>query len=153
MLIKLRKPFIYLLFAFFIFLTISLNLSNGEASSNQSNIFLNLFVNIFNFLLPNRDLGLSEINGLNYFIRKFIGHFLLFSIDGLVSFILFKEQKCKYVTITILFGLIFSILCEFFQFLAGGRTFAIKDICLDFFSFIYLPSFIYICFIKKKEAK
>lgn len=149
MLIKYKKPIISLFFALFIFLTIALNFSNGQESIKQSNSFLDVFIAIINFFLPNRSLSTFEISGLSYVVRKFIGHFLLFAIDGFVSLLFFKLFSSSYIKITIIFGILFSIFCEFLQLLAGGRTFAFKDICLDFFSFTFLASLIYIIFKQK----
>lgn len=152
--VKTRKPKLYntllcMLFAFFIFLTFYLNFSNGSESKQQSSFFLDIFNHIFNFLLPNRSLNIEEIDGLHYVIRKFIGHFMLFSIDGVLTFFVFNMFSKKNFKYTIIFGVVFAFICEFMQLMAGGRSFALLDICLDFFSFILVPMIIYIYFAHK----
>lgn len=143
------KSLICMLFVFFIFFTFYLNFTNGERSQYQSRFFLDIASNFINFITPTRNLASFEIDSIHFIVRKFIGHFLLFGVDGVLTYLTFDIFCKRDFKFTIIFGAVFSILCEFMQYLAEGRTFSFLDICLDFLSFILIPVLFTIYFTSK----
>lgn len=87
------------------------------------------------------------INHDNYlsfseFVRKSIGHFLLFLVNGVFTFLFFYEldkdinykfkKKWHYIAISIILGLFFAGLSEFIQYLVPTRFGSFIDIGVDF---------------------
>ena len=92
------------------------------------------------------------------FIRKFIGHFLYFSILGIVSTLFYFSFSDKR-NYNILFffnymsGFSFAFITEFvFQKNTIGRTSSLQDVFIDFLGFIFLSGFISKWYFFKKQT-
>lgn len=123
--------------------------SNGESSSQQSGAFSSLLINIISFI-RGEALSSGEINTIHFEIRKFIGHFSLFLINGLLSLFILKfyYKKRMMFLYLMIFGIFLASLSETLQYFAGGRTFAINDILLDFFGYTFpIILFYYLSFV------
>ena len=78
-------------------------------------------------------------------VRKSIGHFLLFLVNGVFTFLFMYElnkdvnykykKKWHYIVITLLLGLIFASLSEFIQFLVPTRFGSFIDVGIDALGF------------------
>ena len=86
------------------------------------------------------DLTFSE------FIRKAVGHFLLFGIDGIFSYLFFyhlakykdfKNKWLKYIY-SVSLGIFISSLTEIIQLFTPGRYGDVIDVLLDVFGFLFM---------------
>lgn len=148
---KIKDIVFSILWGLTLILIIVLSNSNGELSQRQSGFFSNIYLGIVRFFL-NRPLLDTEISASQFLVRKFIGHFLLFLLHGWFSFELFSKIKNHKYLLLFIYGFGISLLSEFLQLLAGGRTFSVIDISLDFVSFLAIP-LILITLEKSKNKK
>ena len=108
---------------------------NGNQSSAESGRVTNIIKNIINFFIHN------AINDTNYetfhgVIRKLVGHFGLFLLDGVIvswdiHFLIQKKWWIKLI-ITLSFGLLIAILTEVIQLAVPGRAGSALDILIDY---------------------
>ncbi len=78
------------------------------------------------------------------FIRKALGHFLLFAFNGMVTtlaILSYRNRKNDFIIkqpylISGVFGFIIAILSEIIQHFTPGRFFAFKDIAVDTFGYL-----------------
>lgn len=132
--IKKKDIFTIIFFVFFFGLTIFFSFTGGDTSGNQSNFFVVIASNLISFFRGGRELDSFELYALTYTIRKFIGHFLLFVFNGLLSyffFLLFYERKLV-LQISFIYCLCLAIISETLQYYAGGRSPTVGDALLDF---------------------
>ena len=140
---KTKNTIIFIFWLITLFLIVVLSLSNGTLSQQQSGFFSNIYLNICKFFL-NRPLMEIEVSNITEIVRKGIGHMLLFIIHGLLTFMFFKSKPGISFILIIGYGFLLSTLSEVFQLIAGGRTFSLLDIALDFISFSYFPIVFYL---------
>lgn len=103
----------------------------------------------------------SNFGDFQGFIRKAVGHFLLFFVDGVFgfwTFYLFLKDKNKRLSLTILFslgvGLFFAGLSEFIQLLVPGRAGLFLDVVIDFSGYLVATLVLaLIIFIEKKRRQ
>lgn len=138
---------------------------DASASSGASQDLVHLLQNIINTLFPNA-INESNINAFHSFVRKFIGHFMMFVIDGFFvswSIYLFNIEKMKTknfyigIIVSLLIGLLLASSTEFIQLHTPGRSGEIKDVLIDFSGYILGTIIIFIvCFLlylnRKKKA-
>ena len=123
---------------------------NGNQSSMESGRVTNIIKNIINFFIHN------AINDSNYetfhgVIRKLVGHFGLFLLDGLIvswdiHFLIQKKWWIKLI-ITLSFGLLIAILTEVIQLAVPGRAGSALDILIDYSGYIIGAGIILLIFL------
>ena len=95
---------------------------NAYESSGQSNIIVSLTVKLIN---------IKDISLLTLIVRK-TGHFVEYLILGIWSYKCFKSNNInKYLLISILFCIFYSITDEIHQLFVLGRSCELRDILID----------------------
>lgn len=100
-------------------------------------------------------------NDFNGFVRKSIGHFLLFGVNAClttITLLLFLKPKMKeyfIVIISLAFGLVIASLTETIQYFVPGRSGLFKDVGIDMLGYTIFLSLLYLVillsrFIKKR---
>lgn len=131
---------------------------NGNQSSMESGRVTNIIKNVINFFIH------DAINDSNYgtfhaVIRKLVGHFGLFLIDGLiVSWDIHYLLKTKWwikIIVSLSFGLFVACLTEGIQLLVPGRAGSGIDILIDYSGYLIGSGIIFLIFLSiyrhKKE--
>ncbi len=135
-----KIAFIIHLIIFFICsaLIVYFSLSNGDESSQQSGFFSKIVISISEWI-TNRSLSVYEIEVIHFEMRKFIGHFTLFLLDGLSLFACldYLIDKKKSIIICLIFGLLLASSSEICQIFAGGRSSQFHDVILDYSGFVF----------------
>ncbi len=107
---------------------------NGEKSGSTSRSFTRKIIEILRI-----DKNLNEIEkeeliaNSQYIIRK-LAHFTIYTIAGIniYGFVnTYNIKKSNKLIITILIGILYAISDEMHQMFSGGRTPAVKDVCID----------------------
>ena len=130
---------------------------NGEASSKESSNVANIIASIIN-LFKHDAINAENFGTFVKYIRKIVGHFALFALSGGFTtwsiYLFFKETKFAYflwqLLFTFSFGLALSLITEFVQLFADGRSGAWGDVGIDiggYFCGVFLV--ILILFLKK----
>lgn len=113
---------------------------DATASSGASQGLVHLLQNMINTLFPNA-INESNIDAFHTFVRKFIGHFMMFVIDGFFvswTIYLFNVEKMKTrqfyigIIVSLIFGLLLASSTEFIQLYTPGRSGEFKDVMIDF---------------------
>ena len=138
----------------FLILTIVINVFiifqsvlDANNSTEQSSWVITFLSNTVNFFIPNL-INESNIDVFSHGVRKFIGHFSLFAVDGLVTtlFIYYllknKLDLIYQYSISLGFGFIIASTTEFIQIFRPGRSGEFKDIMIDFLGYLLLASLI-----------
>jgi len=112
---------------------------SGEVSSNQSSTLLNILIQVIDFLGIN--LTTIQLDELHIFVRKAIGHFALFLINGVFTYLsayywLYFSHKTKLFYV-FGFGLLLAGLSEFIQIYAPDRGPTFADAFIDFSGFSF----------------
>lgn len=123
------------------FLTLAIilfSVSSGEDSTSQSGFFVNLIAVTLDLL--NIRLLPSELDTLHNLVRKLIGHFALFGIDGIFGYLTFDSwfdwgNKKKFL-ITIILGILIATLSEVIQAFVPERGPSFVDVFIDLSGFI-----------------
>lgn len=133
--------FHYLLLIGFIFingLILFLASNSGEVSGNQSSFLLSLITNITRGLGIN--FSVAELDNLHMLIRKMIGHFGIFLLDGVLGILTIKSwlkvNALPQLWITLGIGLGVASLSEIIQLFAPERGPSVYDVFLDFSGYI-----------------
>ena len=116
---------------------------NGDASTSSSGAISDFIKNILNGIFPNL-INEGNIGAYHAFIRKFVGHFSLFLVDGLITswslYYLLELTKLKKWWIKIIvsasFGLFMAILTECIQLSIPGRAGSPIDILIDYAGYV-----------------
>lgn len=116
---------------------------NGDQSTVSSGVISNAIKNVLNTLFPNL-INDGNIKAFHGFIRKFVGHFSLFLLDGLISswaiyYLLEITKLNKWwnkIIISLIFGLLMAIITECIQLSIPGRAGAFTDILIDYAGYI-----------------
>lgn len=107
---------------------------NGEKSGSTSRTFTRKIVEILQIDKNLNEVEKEElIENAQYIIRK-IAHFTIYTIAGfnMYGFInTYKIRNKNKIIIVIFAGVLYAISDEVHQMFSGGRTPAIKDVCID----------------------
>lgn len=150
------RPYIYLsLFVLTTTLIAFFSLSPAEQSSEHSGIFVDAFAWLFALFgyTPTPDvLGL-----LDTIVRKLIGHFGLFFIDGVfayLTFVSFVKAKKSWIPLVISLSvtLVFSFTSELLQLFASGRAMMLTDVIFNYAG-AYTGIMLVYMLMNKKKAK
>lgn len=91
-------------------------------------------------IIPTPVIGDEDIGDFSTFVRKTIGHYLLFFVNGLVGFFTFyyfrKDDHWPAMIFLISIGAIFSGLSELLQLITPGRGARLLDVGINFLGFI-----------------
>jgi len=137
---KTRSPLAYVYLSLFIITSTAIIIFaslSGEVSSEQSSTLLNIVVKITTIFKIN--LSQTQLDGLHLFIRKAIGHFGIFLLDGAFALLSIHywtglKTRTKFV-VALSTGIFIAGLSEVIQMLAPNRGPAIGDVIIDFFGF------------------
>lgn len=112
----------------------------GAESGEQSSWVSTVAANAINFFHPET---INSTNWLSFdgFVRKFVGHYSLFFVDGLLGFFTFrlflnKGPRYREVIGVIVVGLMVAIITECIQLLVPGRAGLITDVAIDFIGYL-----------------
>lgn len=134
---------------------------NGDASFQASGPVVELFKSIIN-LFHAGTINDSNIGTFTQVIRKLIGHFGLFLIDGalttwsiyLVSAYWKKYKHWYGLIFTLFFGLFMAGLSEFIQIFIPGRSGELLDILIDYGGYLLgTGTIVLIAFLRYKKTK
>lgn len=137
---------------------------DAKKSTSESSWAADIVENVLNFFNKNavNDANRAEFHGV---IRKLIGHFGLFFIDGVLStfsvyFLLKNTKNNKHywlLTTSLSFGLLIAIISECIQLAIPGRSGEVLDILIDFSGYLLSSLIIYLIMFfniyKKKETQ
>lgn len=147
-------------------LAVSLNLFiilqsclNGDRSTESSGFVVELFKSIIN-AFHKETINDSNIGTFTHVIRKLVGHFGLFLVDGMItswSIYLFSYYLKKYkhwygLVFSLFFGLFIAGLTEVIQSFIPGRSGEIVDVLIDYGGYI-LGTGIIVLIVLLKEKK
>lgn len=132
---------IVLAIAIDVFIIVNACLPSGP-STTESNWIVEPAKNIINSIKENT-INETNISSFSSFIRKFVGHFSLFLVSGIlttlsIKFIYFDKELKFYgfMIISCISGLFLAILTEFIQIFVPGRSGQISDVAIDFLGYI-----------------
>lgn len=112
---------------------------NGNQSSNESSKIALLIKNVINTFSPNA-INESNFETFHGVIRKLVGHFGLFLIDGLFVYwtihFFFKDKWWVKIIISLGIGLFVASLTEMIQLFIPNRAGSFIDILIDYSGFI-----------------
>ena len=134
---------------------------NGDASSQASGPVVELFKSIIN-LFHAGTINDSNIGTFTQVIRKLVGHFGLFLVDGvftswsiyLASAYIKKYKQWYGLIFTLFFGLFMAGLSEFIQIFVPGRSGELLDILIDYGGYLLgTGTIVLIAFLRYKKTK
>lgn len=116
---------------------------SGEPSAEQSTSVGVIIGNIINTVIPSKPIDVTNKDYL-YFMRKLIGHFLLFGLSGILTTlgVMFSgiqnqnKKWIKYISIAS-FGIIWATLTEVAQSVTPGRVGSIEDVLIDSAGYLF----------------
>lgn len=132
----------------------------GAASAQESGRVARFLAHIINFFAHDA-INESNFDNFAYVIRKLIGHFGLFAVDGVAStyaFHLFSKEtkfKCVYYTIgaSLVFGLLIASISEIIQIFTPDRFGSWGDIGIDFAGYFLGTGLIVLILFLTKQVK
>ncbi|MCH5172081.1 MAG: VanZ family protein [Erysipelotrichales bacterium] len=100
----------------------------------------------------------QEMNKLKGTVRKQIGHFGLFAIDGIIGFLFFMSldlKKKNKIIFLISTGVIVAVVAELLQLIPKGRSCQFSDMLINFGGFITgaIASFVTLLIVKKVKNR
>ena len=130
----------------------------GAQSNKESSWIVEPAANIINAIKADT-INTSNYDSFSSFIRKFVGHFSLFGLSGVLStlsynfFIYDKSLKLSFFIIfSSITGLFLAILTEFIQLLVPGRSGEVLDVLIDLSGYVIgLLIIVLIVYILKKR--
>lgn len=135
----LSKAFYFFLIGLILWtaLILILSFSTGQQSTEQSNFISQIILNVFNFLrIPLQD---HVVNELHVWVRKLIGHFGMFAIDGFFAYMTFRmgwlKKSWQRFLFTMMFGLTVAALTETAQLFVPERAGLVVDALIDLLGF------------------
>ena len=109
----------------------------GAQSSRESNWIVEPVANIINSIKEDT-INASNYDSFSSFIRKFVGHFSLFGLSGILTSLSFKffyyNKRYKVVFLSIfsaLVGILLAFLSELIQLVVPGRSGELLDVAID----------------------
>ncbi len=137
-----KKIFPYLFLTFLILWTsliLVFSFASGEVSTDQSNFVSNLIVRFLSLFGVN--FGTNGLGELNVWVRKLIGHFGLFVVDGFLAVITLKafllQKPLKQFLWVMFFGVGVAVLSEIAQLFTPGRAGMALDVAIDVVGFLF----------------
>lgn len=134
----------------------------GDKSAAESNGVAQTAADIINTISP-QTITSSNFSDFAYMIRKVCGHFLAFTLDGILfslTFYFFTINRIYYkhylcILLSLSPGIVVAAISEVLQIFAGGRTASFADIGIDFggYSAGVLLVFLIIFFTKNLEPR
>ena len=153
----LAYTFSILAVALSVFIIIQSCLDGGE-STGQSSWVVELCKNVINFVIKDA-INESNIGTFTTVIRKLVGHFSLFLVDGVfvyLSLYYWLKEKKDMITLllfTLIFGLLLASLSEFIQSFVPGRSGELLDVLIDYGGYLLGTGITYlITYLIKKKA-
>ena len=153
----LAYTFSILAVALSVFIIIQSCLDGGE-STGQSSWVVELCKNVINFVIKDA-INESNIGTFTTVIRKLVGHFSLFLVDGVfvyLSLYYWLKEKKDMITLllfTLIFGLLLASLSEFIQSFVPGRSGELLDVLIDYGGYLLGTGITYlIIYLIKKKA-
>lgn len=134
---------------------------NGDRSTESSGFVVELFKSLINIFSKNA-INENNIGTFTQVIRKLIGHFGLFAVDGLISSwaiylssAYIKKYKHLYgLLFSLFFGLFIAGLTEVIQSFIPSRSGEIVDVLIDFSGYLLGTGIIaLIIFLRYKRTK
>ena len=130
----------------------------GAQSSKESSWIVEPAANIINAIKADT-INASNYDSFSSFIRKFVGHFSLFGLSGVLSTLSYKffvyDKSLKlsfFIIFSSITGLFLAILTEFIQLLVPGRSGEVLDVLIDLSGyFIGLLIIVLIVYVLKKR--
>lgn len=135
---------------------------DGINSTSQSGTIVNIakaIINFFNHDAINED-NIDQFSGV---IRKLVGHFGLFFIDGIfvtLSLYIYLNnkdwnRKPFFILFSLVFGLFLAFLTENIQTLLPGRSGELRDSMIDFSGYVLSSLIVSLCilFIIRKKNR
>ena len=134
--------FVFIIFYIFIlYLIFSFSLANAEKSTETSDKTTQIVIDVYDAVTPTKE-SVTErhsMEDIKHFIRKAIGHFLLFAslgfFDSLIAIFFFKK-KLAILLFSFLPGFFVALISEFLQTIAINRGPAISDVFLDYSGYL-----------------
>ncbi len=135
----------------------------GDESAATSFWIADILATMINFIKPGT-INIDNIDAFSYFIRKLVGHFSLFLLDGVfvgLTFYLFRIYKKNlnfwFATLFIfLIGFLVASSSEAIQLGIPGRVGAINDVLIDMAGYVLASIIVFLIFFfterKKKPA-
>ena len=121
---KIKKIISIILLIFWCMLIFYFSNQVGSLSENSSSRLINFFNNLFS-------INLYKFKYIRFIVRK-LAHVFLYFVLSLLSLNCFKRFKYqKYIIISFIFCLIYSIFDEFHQFFISERSAQITDVLID----------------------
>lgn len=126
----------------------------GEVTiSAHSTMDENVSASIQITVLKASTLNQEQEQTLYQFIRKGVGHFSLFFVDGILGYLTLyyflkgQRRHGKYLLITLGMGLILAVALESLQFLAPGRSPLLSDAIINFLGYLFASLMLFTIFI------
>lgn len=131
---------------------------NGEKSAVESNNFAHITADAINTVKPET---ITEQNFENFasFLRKFAGHFSLFTFTGVFAtwslFRFFSVKNWIRISASFCHGLMLAFLSEFIQIFVSGRSGNFLDVGIDFGGYFLGSIFVFLILlsVEKKQQK
>ncbi len=154
--LKKRLPYLYLLvFLGLSFLIIFLAFAPADQSTAQSGTIVNLILAVFRWFdyVPDA----NALDTISLLVRKLIGHFGLFMVDGVFGYLTFKgfvTSKRLWLPVLLASGtmLLLASAAELAQLVASGRAGLLSDVILNMAGAMIGVSLMY-WIIYRKEAR
>lgn len=107
---------------------------SGEISSSQSGFIVNVLTSVLRFF--GVILNETQLDTFAYLVRKLIGHFLIFVLDGLFAYFAYHyllrlKSKWLVITISVATGFFVAGLSELIQLFTSGRSGSLVDVAID----------------------
>ena len=133
---------------------------NGSTSGSESNRIAHFCADIINVFGGNT-INDSNFADFAYVIRKLIGHFALFFVNGLLSFVTVHEfmknwRFAKFyweIAVALFFGLFIASLSEVIQLFTPGRYGSMGDVGIDFGGFALGAGISFLVLVLSKQLK
>ena len=124
---------------FWTLMILAFSFTNGTVSTGQSNFVSEIIVRVLNVF--GVTLSTGNLNELHVWVRKLIGHFGLFAIDGFLSLMtfnsFFKQKPLKQGLWVMLVGLTLAAISEIAQLFTPDRAGLFADALIDLLGFAF----------------
>ena len=148
-------------YVFILFLIVYFAASSASESTKTSDKTTEIVIEVYDAITPTKESVKNRysMDEISHFVRKAIGHFLLFSALGFfasMTYIYFINKMKLRLILSLISGIIVAIISEIIQIFAEGRGPAIKDVLLDYSGYLLSTLIILLIMfliIKKKRGK
>ena len=150
---------------FILLVAISINLFifinsfiNGETSAKESATISEFVADVVNTIKP-ETVNTSNFETFSLFIRKSLGHFILFLCSGIFTtltfFMFLKKTKFELFIWEFVFaslsGILLALLSEFIQIFINGRSGAFLDVLIDCSGYFIAEISVFLIVLLKKD--